>query len=82
MLVEWSDMPPKIRDLERQLKRAGFVLQKDRGQGSHRIYKHPKVPGSRITISGHSGNDARWYQEAEVKKVLALVEAYLGEFDE
>jgi predicted RNA binding protein YcfA (HicA-like mRNA interferase family) len=75
-------MPPKIRELERQLIQAGFVLQKYRGKGSHRIYKHPRVPGSRITISGRPGSDARWYQETEVAKVLELVRAHLGEVDD
>ena len=51
-------MPPKIRDLIAELKRAGFV---DRGgKGSHRNFAHPKV-AEPITISGGPGEDARHY---------------------
>jgi predicted RNA binding protein YcfA (HicA-like mRNA interferase family) len=59
-------MPRKIRDLIRDLQRAGFA---DRGgKGSHRNYEHPE--GARVTISGRLGDDAKPYQEREVKKVI------------
>ncbi len=59
-------MPRKIRDLIRDLERAGFV---DRGgKGSHRNYLHPK--GSKVTISGNLGDDARPYQEKAVQQAL------------
>lgn len=59
-------MPRKVRELIRDLERAGFV---DRGgRGSHRNFKHPA--GSRITISGGSGDDAKPYQERAVRKAL------------
>jgi predicted RNA binding protein YcfA (HicA-like mRNA interferase family) len=62
-------MPRKIRELVRDLKRAGFV---DRGgKGSHRNFKHPK--GVRVTISGKPGDDARKYQEREVQLAIAEV---------
>jgi len=55
-------MPRKIRDLIRELKRAGFL---DRGgKGNHRNYKHPS--GVKITISGNLGDDAKQYQERDV----------------
>ncbi len=57
-------MPPKIKDLIRELTHAGFV---DRGgKGSHRNFAHPKGP--RVTLSGHPGDDAKPYQEREVRK--------------
>jgi len=59
-------MPRKIRDLVQELGRVGFV---DRGgKGSHRNLKHPS--GVRITISGNLGDDAKPYQERDVKKAL------------
>jgi predicted RNA binding protein YcfA (HicA-like mRNA interferase family) len=59
-------MPRKIRELIRDLKRAGFT---DRGgKGSHRNFEHLK--GMRTTVSGKLGDDAKPYQEQEVKKVI------------
>ena len=59
-------MPRKIRELIRDLKRAGFV---DRGgRGSHRNFKHPN--GVRITISGKLGEDAKRYQERDVERAI------------
>jgi predicted RNA binding protein YcfA (HicA-like mRNA interferase family) len=59
-------MPRKIRELVRDLERAGFISRG--GKGSHRNYEH--VSGTRITISGKPGADAKPYQEREVKRVI------------
>jgi predicted RNA binding protein YcfA (HicA-like mRNA interferase family) len=56
--------------LMRDLEQAGFVNRG--GKGSHRNYKHPS--GVKITISGKSGDDAKRYQEREVKVVIKEVE--------
>lgn len=57
-------MPPKIKELIRELTHAGFV---DRGgKGSHRNFVHTK--GLRVTLSGRPGDDAKPYQEREVRK--------------
>ena len=62
-------MPRKVRQLIADLERAGFM---DRGgKGSHRNFVHPK--GHRITVSGKSGDDAKHYQEREVKRALETV---------
>lgn len=59
-------MPRKIRELIRDLERAEF---RDRGgKGSHRNFEHPK--GIRITLSGNAGDDARHYQERDVRKAI------------
>lgn len=42
----------------------GFLFE-----GSHRKYRHPKVPGSLI-LSGHDGDDARHYQEKQVRNAI------------
>ena len=60
-------MPRKIRDLVRDLVRAGFV---DRGgRGSHRNFVHPNV-SKIITISGNEGADAKSYQERAVRAAI------------
>ncbi|WP_459555945.1 type II toxin-antitoxin system HicA family toxin [Lacunimicrobium album] len=59
-------MPRKIRELIRDLERAGFV---DRGgKGRHRNFLHKT--GIRVTLSGNTGEDAKPYQENLVKKAL------------
>ena len=60
-------MPPKIKQLVRDLERAGFVNRG--GKGSHRNFVHPKVTKP-ITISGKLGDDALPYQERDVKKAI------------
>ena len=59
-------MPRKIRELIRDLERADFANRG--GKGSHRNYEHPT--GARVTISGQPGDDARPYQEREVKQAI------------
>jgi len=59
-------MPRKVRELVRDLLKAGFA---DRGgKGSHRNFKHPR--GVKITVSGSPGDDAKPYQERDVKKAI------------
>lgn len=59
-------MPRKIRQLVSELTAAGF---NDRGgKGSHRNFMHPK--GLRVTLSGKAGDDAKPYQEKQVKQAI------------
>jgi predicted RNA binding protein YcfA (HicA-like mRNA interferase family) len=62
-------MPPKIRELIRDLESAGFVNRG--GKGSHRNFRHPK--GANITISGAPGQEAKKYQLRGVKRALELI---------
>jgi len=56
-------MPKKIRELIKMLEMAGFS---DRGgKGSHRNFMH--ASGVVLTLSGHSGDDAKPYQVQLVK---------------
>ena len=65
-MIQCAGMPRKIRELIRDLEEAGFA---DRGgKGSHRNYEHPK--GIRVTVSGRLGDDAKPYQEREVRRVI------------
>ena len=63
-------MPRKIRELIADLEKAGFINRG--GKGSHRNYEHSK--GVRITISGQLGQDAKPYQEREVKRKIKEVQ--------
>ena len=65
-------MPQKIRDLLNNLKRAGFMEVAGAGKGSHRKFVHPKYPGA-VTVSGHSGDDAKRYQERDVAQAIEMV---------
>lgn len=55
-------MPKKIRELEAELKKAGFIWNP--GKGSHRKWKHPS--GAQFNMSGKPGDDAKRYQEKGV----------------
>jgi predicted RNA binding protein YcfA (HicA-like mRNA interferase family) len=66
-------MTRKIRELIRDLQRAGLVNRG--GKGGHRNLEHPV--GVRVTLSGIPGADAKPYQEREVLRSIA--EAELGE---
>ena len=59
-------MPPKIRELIKQLEKAGFINRG--GKGSHRNFIHHK--GIAVTVSGKIGADAKRYQENEVKRKI------------
>ena len=62
-------MPRKVRQLIADLEQAGFMNRG--GKGSHRNFTHPK--GLRVTISGAAGDDAKHYQERDVKRALSAV---------
>jgi predicted RNA binding protein YcfA (HicA-like mRNA interferase family) len=59
-------MPRKIRELIGDLEREGFVNRG--GRGDHRNFEHAK--GMRVTLSGQLGDDAKPYQEREVRKKI------------
>jgi predicted RNA binding protein YcfA (HicA-like mRNA interferase family) len=62
-------MPPKIRELIRELENAGF--RNRGGKGSHRNYQHRT--GARITIGGKLGDNAKPYVDKEVRRLIAQV---------
>ena len=47
-------MPPKIRQIIKQIEQDGWYLVATRG--SHRQFKHPSKPG-RVTIAGNAGDE-------------------------
>jgi predicted RNA binding protein YcfA (HicA-like mRNA interferase family) len=56
-------MPRKVRELIRDLEKAGFSFRP--GKGSHKKFTH--TYGEIVIISGKIGDDAKPYQEREVK---------------
>jgi predicted RNA binding protein YcfA (HicA-like mRNA interferase family) len=66
-------MPRKIRQLEADLRKAGFVLVPGLGKGSHRGFQHPALPELKVILSGSSGDDAKDYQERDVKNALRQI---------
>ena len=60
-------MPPKIRELKKRLREAGF--EETTGKGSHSNWTHPSAR-LLVTIAGNDGADARKYQ---VKLVTSAI---------
>ncbi len=61
-------MPPKIRQLKTDLRKAGAYQVSQ--EGSHTKWKHSPVPTSTLILSGHDGDDAKPYQEKAVRDLL------------
>lgn len=70
-------MPRKKRQLKQDLRRVGFVLIKDRGKGSHSVWRHPLVPGVTVILSGKDGDDADGNEEKHVANAISEVERRL-----
>lgn len=62
-------MPKKIRELLRDLSKAGWTLEKG-GKGSHRKFAHRMV-ARKVTVSGQEGADAKPYQEKDIRMAVA-----------
>lgn len=73
MLSTGVRMPRKVRQLESDLRRAGFAVDPDRGKGSHGWWMHPT--GVRVTLAGRSGADAKDYQEQDVRDAIRQAKA-------
>ncbi|NOT59435.1 MAG: type II toxin-antitoxin system HicA family toxin [Acidobacteria bacterium] len=65
-------MPRKVRELIQHLKEADFYEIRGGGKGSHRKFTHDKYPGA-VTLSGKDGDDAKPYQERQVKEAIEEV---------
>jgi predicted RNA binding protein YcfA (HicA-like mRNA interferase family) len=65
-------MSRKIKELIQDLKNAGFYEIPGGGKGSHRKFTHANYAGA-VTLSGKSGDDAKPYQEKQVKRAIETV---------
>ena len=65
-------MPRKIFQLIADLERAGFHFEP--GKGSHRKYRHSS--GIMVVLSGHAGDDAKYYQEKEIRRKIAEAQSH------
>ena len=65
-------MPRKIRELLQDLTAAGFE-EIPGGKGSHRKLVHPRYRGA-VTLSGQLGDDAKPYQEKQVRRAIEEVQ--------
>jgi predicted RNA binding protein YcfA (HicA-like mRNA interferase family) len=66
-------VPRKVRILAKDLQAVGFQLLAGGGKGSHRKFVHPRFPGA-VTLSGRDGDDAKPYQEKQVKSAIEKVQ--------
>jgi predicted RNA binding protein YcfA (HicA-like mRNA interferase family) len=67
-------MPRKIRDLIRDLRKAGFVIVPGGGKGGHRKMTHETHDGLTAIIAGHDGDDARHYLEKQIASLIRQAE--------
>ncbi len=65
-------MPRKVRELIQDLHRAGFYEIPGGGKGVHRKFTHAQYAGA-VTLSGQLGDDAKPYQERQVKRAIERV---------
>jgi predicted RNA binding protein YcfA (HicA-like mRNA interferase family) len=65
-------VPRKIRELLQDLKAAGFE-EIPGGKGSHRKLVHPDYRGA-VTLSGRLGDDAKPYQEKQIRRAIEEVQ--------
>lgn len=64
-------MPRKIRELVADLLSNGFA-EIAGGKGSHRKFVHDRYRGA-LTLSGQAGDDAKPYQEKQIRKALEAI---------
>ncbi|HEY5866616.1 MAG TPA: type II toxin-antitoxin system HicA family toxin [Candidatus Tectomicrobia bacterium] len=65
-------MPRKVRELIQDLQRAGFYEIPGGGKGAHRKFMHAQYAGA-VTLSGQLGDDAKSYQERQIKRAIERV---------
>jgi predicted RNA binding protein YcfA (HicA-like mRNA interferase family) len=73
------NMPKKIRDLKAMLHNMGFFQRP--GKGSHTVWEHP-ILTNKLTISGRDGDDAKPYQEKQVRDIIEKVQNILRKLRE
>jgi len=62
----------KVRELIHDLRAAGFYEIPGGGKGAHRKFTHARYAGA-VTLSGQTGDDAKPYQERQVRQAIEQV---------
>lgn len=62
-----------MRELVKDLESAGFTQIAGAGKGSHRKFGHDAYGGI-VTLSGKDGDDAKRYQEKQVRLAIEEVQ--------
>jgi predicted RNA binding protein YcfA (HicA-like mRNA interferase family) len=62
-------MRRKLRDLERDLKSAGFSKVSRRGKGSHELWFHPQT-GKKVLVPQPKGDLLPDYVDKQVRKAI------------
>ena len=63
-------MPRKVRELKRDLRKAGFEQRGSRGKGSHSMWHHRRHGDIRVSLSGNDGSDAQRHLEEQVAAAI------------
>jgi predicted RNA binding protein YcfA (HicA-like mRNA interferase family) len=72
-------MPPKIRELKAELRRAGFIEFSRRGKGSHAKWEHPSHPDIFVILAGQDGDDGKVYLVRAVREAIARANERAGQ---
>ncbi|MBF6589610.1 MAG: type II toxin-antitoxin system HicA family toxin [Ktedonobacterales bacterium] len=65
-------MPRKIRQLKADFRKVGARLIQERGD--HEKWKHDSVPDLYVELAGNDGDDAKPYQEKQVRALLRRID--------
>lgn len=66
-------MPRKGRQLKTDLRKTGF--RPTRQKGSHVIWQHERHREITVNLALGDGDDARYYQEDDIRDAIAVVRA-------
>jgi predicted RNA binding protein YcfA (HicA-like mRNA interferase family) len=69
-------MPRKVRQLKADLAKVGAY--KFSQVGSHEKWRHLLVPSVVVILSGHDGDDAKPYQEKDVRNLVRQIKKVEG----
>lgn len=71
-------MPRKIRQIIKDYRKGGFEIHVEGGKGSHRKIIHTVHRSVTVILSGQDGDDAKFYQERDLREALQKVKDSAG----
>jgi hypothetical protein len=72
-------MPRKLRQLKADSRDFGFEEDTRGGKGSHSKWTHPLLPGLTIVLSGRDSEDAKPYQERDLRNAIRQLQEVSSE---